>query len=94
MEPLESIRQFWDADAASYDRSASHHPSTALERAAWAGTLARLMPAPPARILDVGAGTGFLSLIAARLGHRVTAVDLSAEMLNRLQVKAAAEGLS
>lgn len=93
MEPLESIRQFWDADATSYDHSASHHPSTALERAAWAGALARLVPAPPARILDVGAGTGFLSLIAARLGHRVTAVDLSAEMLNRLRAKAAAEGL-
>ncbi|MQA15774.1 MAG: methyltransferase domain-containing protein [Pseudonocardiaceae bacterium] len=93
MEPLERIREFWDADAACYDRSASHHPSTPLERAAWAGVLARLLPAPPARILDVGAGTGFLSLTAARLGHRVTALDLSAEMLERLRVKAAAAGL-
>jgi SAM-dependent methyltransferase len=40
-----------------------------------------------------GAGTGFLSLIAARLGHRVTALDLSSAMLGRLRAKAAADGL-
>ena len=34
-------------------------------------------------MLDVGAGTGFLSLAAARLGHRVTALDLSGGMLER-----------
>ena len=36
-------------------------------------------------MLDVGAGTGFLSLAAARLGHRVTALDLSGGMLERLR---------
>ncbi|MGH3938021.1 MAG: class I SAM-dependent methyltransferase [Pseudonocardiaceae bacterium] len=93
MNTLREIQQFWDADAATYDHSASHHPSTALARAAWARTLERLLPPPPARVLDVGAGTGFLTLLAARLGHRVTALDLSTQMLDRLQAKAAAEGL-
>jgi SAM-dependent methyltransferase len=41
----------------------------------------------------VGAGTGFLSLAAARLGQRVTALDLSGGMLERLREKAAAEEL-
>lgn len=41
----------------------------------------------------MGAGTGFLSLLAARLGHRVTAVDLSQEMLARLRAGAEHEGL-
>ena len=51
-----------------------HHPPVL---AAWTAALARLLPAAPAAVLDCGAGTGFLSLMAARLGHRVTALDLS-----------------
>jgi len=35
--------------------------------------------------LDAGAGTGFHSLLLAELGVRVTAVDISGEMLERLQ---------
>lgn len=93
MEPAEEIRRFWDADAATYDRSAAHHPTSALEQAAWSGVLARLLPPAPARVLDVGAGTGFLSLLAARLDHRVTAVDVSGEMLAQLRDKAQTEDL-
>lgn len=93
MNTLAEIQQFWDADAATYDRSASHHPSTALARAAWARTIERLLPPPPVRVLDMGAGTGFLTLLAARLGHRVTALDVSAHMLDRLRAKAGAESL-
>lgn len=55
--------------------------------------MARALPAEPARVLDVGAGTGFLSLIAARLGHSVTALDLSPRMLEHLRRAAAVEGL-
>lgn len=93
MESLRQIRQFWDTDAATYDRSPSHQPISAAEWAAWTATLARLLPPVPARVLDVGAGTGFLSLIAARLGHQVSALDLSPEMLQRLQDKAVTQGL-
>jgi SAM-dependent methyltransferase len=91
---LDRVRSFWDLDAAVYDHEASHHPATAAERAAWSAALHRHLPRPTARILDVGAGTGFLSLMAAALGHRVTALDLSSEMLSRLQAKAEAAGLS
>src|SRR6266568_4172270 len=73
----DSVRRFWDADAATYDRSPDHGAATPTERAAWAAALARLLPPPPARVLDAGAGTGFLSLAAARLGYQVAAVDLS-----------------
>ena len=94
MQTLVEVQEFWDADAATYDRSPGHHPSTAVARAAWAAAMARLLPAPPARVLDVGAGTGFLSLAAARLGHEVTALDLSGGMLERLRTKAAEERLA
>jgi SAM-dependent methyltransferase len=92
-EISDEIRQFWDDDAAVYDKSPSHCPQRPQEQAAWAGTLRRLLPEPPARVLDVGAGTGFLSLLLAGQGYQVTAVDLSAAMLAALRSKAAGLGL-
>lgn len=39
-----------------------------------------LLPAPPARVLDVGAGSGRDSAALSRLGHEVTAVEPSTDM--------------
>jgi len=89
----EEIQQFWDEDAAVYDNSPEHHPRRPQERAAWSGTLRRLLPDPPARVLDAGAGTGFLSLLLAGQGYQVTAMDLSSRMLDVLRAKAARLGL-
>ncbi len=87
------MSQYWDDDAATYDDSPSHAPQRAQERAAWAAAVRRLLPAPPARVLDAGAGTGFLSLMLAAQGYQVTALDLSAGMLGQLAAKAARLGL-
>ena len=92
-EPLDDIRRFWDDDAATYDHSRSHRPQHPVEVAAWSAALARVLPPAPATVLDVGCGTGFLSLLAAGLGHRVTGLDLSRAMLDRLDAKAADAGL-
>jgi SAM-dependent methyltransferase len=89
----DDIRDFWDVDAATYDSSPSHYPQRPQEQAAWAATLRRLLPEPPAAVLDMGAGTGFLSLLLAAQGYRVTAADLSPGMLARLKAKAAGQGL-
>lgn len=94
MALVDQIKAYWDADAATYDRSRGHHPTSLAEMAAWAAALARLLPPAPARVLDCGAGTGFVSLLAARLGHKVTALDVSPQMLAALQAKAAAQGLA
>jgi len=85
----DEFRQYWDIDAATYDDSPSHYPQRPQERAAWAATLRRLLPSPPASVLDIGAGTGFLSLLLAAQGYQVTAADFAPAMLARLTTKAA-----
>src|ERR671935_2957749 len=87
------LREWWDADSATYDQAASHSASDPVEASAWRQALLRHLPPSPARILDVGAGTGTMSLLAAQLGYRVTALDLSPGMLARAREKADAEGL-
>jgi SAM-dependent methyltransferase len=52
--------------------------------------LAREHPGP---ILEVGAGTGRVSLYLTSLGHDVTALDLDAELLDELAARAAGTGL-
>ncbi len=93
MSQAEEIRDYWDADSVVYDDVPHHHPTGAAEQAAWTAAIADLLPPAPVRVLDCGAGTGFLSLAAARLGHYVTAIDLSPAMLGRLRTKAQASDL-
>jgi 2-polyprenyl-3-methyl-5-hydroxy-6-metoxy-1,4-benzoquinol methylase len=93
MNVYESLRQYWNEDAATYDLAPEHFPYSKAQEAAWSAALSRQLPPPPARVLDVGAGTGSLSLPLARLGYQVTALDLSLGMLERLRLRAADEGL-
>jgi ubiquinone/menaquinone biosynthesis C-methylase UbiE len=87
------IREYWDADAHTYDETRSHSISDTLEAAAWRQALAETLPAPGSRVLDVGAGTGALSLLAAEIGYEVTALDLSPGMLGRAELKVRERGL-
>jgi SAM-dependent methyltransferase len=40
-----------------------------------------LLPPPPARLLDLGCGTGWTSLAFAKRGYQVTGIDISADMI-------------
>ena len=62
-------------------------------RAAWAALLLPVMPEPPARILDLGCGTGSLAVLLAQAGHEVTGIDTSAQMLALARAKAATAGV-
>jgi SAM-dependent methyltransferase/ADP-ribose pyrophosphatase YjhB (NUDIX family) len=73
-------RRFWDANADRFDDEPDHGLRDPQVRAAWAIRLRSWLPASPSDVLDLGCGTGSLSLLAAADGHRVTAVDSSARM--------------
>lgn len=88
------IRDFWDADSHTYDEAKSHSISDPLEAAAWRQALREALSDAPSRVLDAGAGTGALSLLAAELGHEVTALDLSSGMLAQAERKAKARRLA
>jgi SAM-dependent methyltransferase len=78
----------WDRIAPGYDRT--NTPSQM-----WLGSagLQRASIRSGMRFLDVAAGSGALSIPAARLGAHVTAIDQSAVMLELLAVRAREEGL-
>jgi SAM-dependent methyltransferase len=86
------LSDWWDADASTYDASAGHAMTDPVEAAAWRQVLVRALPPAPARVLDVGAGTGALALLAAELGYDVTAIDLSEGMLAKARAKASERG--
>lgn len=90
-----AITAAWDHGARTYDDQWSHGLKTDVERGAWLALLSRLLPeSPRLRVLDVGAGTGFLALLISELGHDVTAIDLSEEMMAVGREQAATLGLS
>lgn len=76
------ITGFWSTVASEYEAHKGNVPAReSSEYAAWTEALRRLLPNAPADVLDIGTGTGFMALIAAALGHRVTGIDLSEQML-------------
>ena len=88
-DPQGRITRYWDLRGATYDSQPGHELATPAERAAWLAALRELLPPAPADILDVGTGTGFLALLLAELGHRVTGIDLAEGMLAIAREKAA-----
>lgn len=89
------ITTFWSSIAATYEGhggNVSDYRSAEYQR--WLDTLASVLPASPADVLDVASGTGYLALAAASLGHRVTATDLAPGMLDELVAHAESRGLT
>ena len=82
-------REAWDAIADGYDRYVAPQE---VDLASEALRLVGLEPGQ--RFLDVAAGTGGLSLPAARLGAQVLATDWSPAMIERFEARVREEGLS
>ena len=57
------------------------------------GALLALLPPPPARLLDLGCGTGWTSVFFARAGYEVVGVDLAPDMIEQAEANRARAGL-
>lgn len=93
-ELAREIESYWDARSQAFSQTRLKElagPSAA----AWTQVLqARLPQARPLRILDVGTGAGFFAILLARLGHEVTGIDMSADMLHEAKCNALAAGVT
>ncbi|MGO4192533.1 class I SAM-dependent methyltransferase [Arthrobacter sp. YAF17] len=85
----DAIREYWDGQAADFDREADHGLLDPGVRRAWAELILPLIPVPASEVADLGCGTGSLSILLAEAGHRVRGLDLSAQMVEAARVKAA-----
>lgn len=91
---IPNARAVWDRQAETFDDEPDHSLRDAGVRRAWAELLLPLLPAAPSSVLDVGCGTGSLSVLVAGAGHAVCGVDLSGRMLQRARAKADDRGVS
>jgi len=81
---------YWDSEAAGFDEAPDHGLRDAAVRDAWAGLLLPLLPPAPARVVDLGCGTGTLTVLMAQAGHLVAGLDFAPRMVALAREKVAA----
>ncbi|HTJ32375.1 MAG TPA: class I SAM-dependent methyltransferase [Dactylosporangium sp.] len=84
---------YWDEQADTFDDEPDHGLLDPGVRAAWRDALMPLLPAAPARVADLGSGTGSLSVLLAEAGYEVAGLDLAPRMVEAARAKAAAAGV-
>jgi len=93
-QQLNESRQLWNAEAASFDNEPDHGLRDPVVLTAWTRLLKAALPIGKTEILDIGCGTGSLSVIAVELGYKVTGIDFSPEMIARAKAKTLTSGYS
>lgn len=88
-----TTREFWDRHAATFDDEPDHGLRDPLVRAAWARLLLPLVPTASS-VVDLGCGTGSLSVLLAEAGHEVHGLDLSSRMVEAARAKASMAGVA
>ena len=89
---LKETQQYWDDLASTFDHEPDHGLRDPVIRETWTAFLRTWLPQTNTTILDIGCGTGSLSVVLAGLGHNVTGIDLSPSMISLARAKAATQG--
>ncbi|MDO3410327.1 methyltransferase domain-containing protein [Saccharibacillus sp. CPCC 101409] len=84
MSKLEAVSKYWTSGADGYDKVIHTQFRSRREVAFWQKRLSEGLGERTAqRVLDVGTGPGFFSILLSRMGHRPEAVDASPGMVER-----------
>ncbi|GAA1617618.1 class I SAM-dependent methyltransferase [Actinoplanes couchii] len=89
MSAQDRINDYWTVRAPAYDADQHRPERLDDDNRAWSEIWAKALPDGPLDVLDVGTGSGQVAFTLAGLGHRVSAVDLSAGMLDQARKHAA-----
>ena len=84
---IEKNRSYWSQRSVSYS-DVNKEELSGESRHKWSAVLREAIrshypgrPAGDIRVLDIGTGPGFFAILLAEMGYKVTAVDLTPEML-------------
>lgn len=77
----EIINKYWSKDADGYNKSVRRSLHSKREKNAWQEIFTEALGKERLNVLDVGTGPGIVAFLLTELGHDVTGVDLSEEML-------------
>ncbi len=89
----EEITSKWDVSSETYDAHHGHGVKSDEEAKAWKKAFDSVFPKGKLKVLDVGCGTGEISMLLASMGHQVTGLDLSDKMMEKGRIKAKERGL-
>lgn len=86
------IETYWDERSADFSKLRLKELAGPCA-AAWSKFLTEKIAADRAlRILDIGTGAGFFAILLARMGHQVTGIDMSGDMLHQAKQNVLAAG--
>ena len=84
----ELVQQHWNSRAATFDEESQHGIHSDEQHDRWLTVLREWTGDDSLRVLDVGCGTGVVSLLLAELDHDVVGIDFAPEMLEHARAKA------
>jgi ubiquinone/menaquinone biosynthesis C-methylase UbiE len=75
------IEKYWDNEALRYSESIQRE-MTSFKKEAWMELINANLPlGNTLKVLDIGTDPGFFAMILSAMGHRVTAIDCTDNML-------------
>lgn len=91
MAHIEEIKDYWDLRSKGFSDAVQEELENDSGKE-WEAFFRQIIP-ENARVLDDGMGPGFFSVLLAKLGHRVTAIDYSDGMVAQAKARFAQMGL-